>query len=132
MRKSLFAPLALTIAIAAVLLPATATGGKTGAEANEYVVLYAEGASLASARLVAERWPGLDEVKSALRGAGALAAVMSGSGSSVVGIAPSRAAGVRIREGLAERPWRTWLTRTVSGPVLGPAAARASWGVAKR
>lgn len=80
------------------------------------------------------RWPGLGEVKAALREAGALAAVMSGSGSSVIGIAPSRAAGGRIRARLAGRPWRTWVTRTVTGPALTveARAGRGAWGVAKR
>jgi len=92
-------------------------------------------------RAVAPRWPGLGEIKAALVAAGALGAVMSGSGPTVVGIAPSLAAARRIRAALAGRPWRCWVTRTVSGPALsvmgGPGTGRAarrgsSWGVAKR
>jgi len=90
----------------------------------------------AAARL----WPGLAEVKAAVLGAGALGAVMSGSGPTVIGVAPTSAAARRIQAGLAGRPWRTWVTRTVAGPTLvaaGEAAAtvatgRKAWGVAKR
>jgi 4-diphosphocytidyl-2-C-methyl-D-erythritol kinase len=63
-------------------------------------------------------WPELAEVKAALREAGCLGAVMSGSGPTVVGLAPSRAAARRIRDGLAARPWQVWATQTVSGPAL--------------
>jgi 4-diphosphocytidyl-2-C-methyl-D-erythritol kinase len=90
-------------------------------------------------------WPGLMEVKAALLEAGCLAALMSGSGPTVVGIAPSHRAALRIRDALAARPWRLWVTRTVtgaaltirrSGTVRGRADGRrrpvgASWGVAK-
>lgn len=90
---------------------------------------------------VARLWPGLAEVKAALLEAGALGAVMSGSGPTVIGVAPSPAAAAAIRETLAGRPWRVWATRTVAGPVLAvvrPGAADSSaagfraWGVAKR
>jgi 4-diphosphocytidyl-2-C-methyl-D-erythritol kinase len=91
-------------------------------------------------RAVAEQWPGLIEVKTALVEAGALGAVMSGSGPTVIGVAPSGAAARRIRSALAARPWRTWVTRTVAEPALtvragwvgGTARGVASWGVAKR
>src|SRR5581483_1491936 len=94
-------------------------------------------------RAAARLWPGLAEVKAALLEAGCLAAVMSGSGSAVVGIAPTARAACRIRDRLAGRPWRVWATRTVSGPALtigarertgdGPGArAQTTWGVAKR
>jgi 4-diphosphocytidyl-2-C-methyl-D-erythritol kinase len=89
----------------------------------------------AAARL----WPGLAEVKAALLGAGALGAVMSGSGPTVIGVAPSSAAARRIQAGLARRPWRTWATRTVAGAALsltgeaaGGARRQTAWGVAKR
>ena len=92
---------------------------------------------------VARLWPGLAEVKAALCDAGALAAVMSGSGPTVVGIARSRAAAARIQEALGRQPWRTWVTHTVTGPALSVvdervptgqdgSAARRRWGVAKR
>ncbi|MBI3458204.1 MAG: 4-(cytidine 5'-diphospho)-2-C-methyl-D-erythritol kinase [Candidatus Rokubacteria bacterium] len=93
-------------------------------------------------RAAAELWPGLADVKAALLGAGALGAVMSGSGPTVIGVAPSGTAARRILEALAERPWRTWVVRTVTGPALSIAReARGgrtqqrpvvSWGVAKR
>lgn len=90
--------------------------------------------------------PGLGDVKAALLDAGALGAVMSGSGPTVIGIAASRAAALRIRAALATGGgpgWSVWVARTVAGPVLsigdgedaGPAKARrqeAAWGVAKR
>jgi 4-diphosphocytidyl-2-C-methyl-D-erythritol kinase len=90
-------------------------------------------------------WPGLDEVKAALVGAGCIGALMSGSGPTVFGIAPSQRAALRIRDALGARPWRLWVARTVTGPVLtmrGDARARArsrgrrppartTWGVAK-
>ena len=76
--------------------------------------------------VVAGLWPELAEVKAALCQAGALAAVMSGSGPTVIGIAPSRTAALRIGEALAGRRWRTWVTRAVPGPALtiGRAGAR--------
>lgn len=92
------------------------------------------GLEAAAARL----WPGLGEVKTALQAAGCRAAVMSGSGPTVVGIAPSYRAAARIRDALGRRPWQVWATRTVSGPVLtvqqGGASrgGRTIWGVAKR
>lgn len=83
-------------------------------------------------------WPGLDEVKAALLEAGCRAAVMSGSGPSVLGIAPSQRAAEGVREALSRGPWRVWATRTVSGPVLavrrapGTRGGGGNWGVAKR
>jgi 4-diphosphocytidyl-2-C-methyl-D-erythritol kinase len=69
-------------------------------------------------RAAGRLWPGLGEVKAALLDAGCLAALMSGSGPTVVGIAPSHRAALRIRDRLGARPWRLWVTRTVTGPVL--------------
>ena len=95
------------------------------------------GLEVAAARL----WPALADVKAALLDAGALGAVMSGSGPTVVGVAPSMAAARRIRAALARHPWRIWVTRTVGGPALslgrgappdGAARGVTSWGVAKR
>jgi 4-diphosphocytidyl-2-C-methyl-D-erythritol kinase len=84
-------------------------------------------------------WPGFGAVKAALLGAGALGAVMSGSGPTVVGVAASLAAARRIAAALVSHPWRIWVTRTVPGPALtvtggGPARDRdpLAWGVAKR
>ena len=69
-------------------------------------------------RAAARLWPGLAEVKAALLEAGCLAALMSGSGPTVLGIAPSHRAALRIRDALGARPWRLWVTRTVTGPAL--------------
>jgi 4-diphosphocytidyl-2-C-methyl-D-erythritol kinase len=69
-------------------------------------------------RVVGSLWPGLAEVKGALVEAGCLGAVMSGSGPTVVGVAPSSRAARRIAERLQDRPWRLWVARTVSGPAL--------------
>jgi 4-diphosphocytidyl-2-C-methyl-D-erythritol kinase len=84
---------------------------------------------------VSTLWPGLAEIREALRAAGALGTVMSGSGPTVVGVLPSPAAARRTAGLLAGRPWRTWVTRTVGGPALafGPRRpAAVAWGVAKR
>jgi 4-diphosphocytidyl-2-C-methyl-D-erythritol kinase len=92
------------------------------------------GLEAAAARL----WPGLGEVKAALVEAGCRAALMSGSGPTVVGIAPSRRAAARIRGALDRGSWRVWTARTVAGPVLAmrpiPHDGRVgtTWGVAKR
>ncbi|HEV8672907.1 MAG TPA: 4-(cytidine 5'-diphospho)-2-C-methyl-D-erythritol kinase [Methylomirabilota bacterium] len=120
----------------------------SGAAVRALVDTLAGGARVVAARLVngleravTERWPGLLEVKAALLGAGALGAVMSGSGPTVVGVAASSAAARRVRAALAARPWRVWVTRTVAGPALTVISDRpagsakrsvASWGVAKR
>lgn len=113
---------------------------RRGAEAVAATVT--NGLERAAARL----WPGLGEVKAALLEAGCLAALMSGSGPTVLGIAPSHRAALRIRDALGARPWRLWVTRTVTGPALTirggrPAGGRpgtrprrtgTTWGVAKR
>jgi 4-diphosphocytidyl-2-C-methyl-D-erythritol kinase len=80
-------------------------------------------------RAATRLWPGLGEVKAALLEAGCLAALMSGSGPTVIGLAPSHRAALRIRDRLGARAWRLWVTRTVTGPVLTirhalPAGAR--------
>jgi 4-diphosphocytidyl-2-C-methyl-D-erythritol kinase len=96
-------------------------------------------------RAAARLWPGLAEVKAALLEAGCLAALMSGSGPTVLGIAPSHRAALRIRDRLSAKPWRLWVTRTVTGAALtiqgggtgrgrvarGQRGAGATWGVAK-
>ncbi len=69
-------------------------------------------------RAAARLWPGLAEVKAALMEAGCVAALMSGSGPTVFGIAPSHRAALRIRDALGGRQWRLWVARTVTGPVL--------------
>ena len=93
-------------------------------------------------RAAARLWPGLPEVKAALLEAGCLAALMSGSGPTVLGIASSHRAALRIRDRLAARPWRLWVTRTVTGTALTIQGGRGrvdrrqrgagvTWGVAK-
>jgi 4-diphosphocytidyl-2-C-methyl-D-erythritol kinase len=70
-------------------------------------------------RAAARLWPGLGEVKARLVEAGCLASVMSGSGSTVVGLAPSLAAARRVRDALAGGPgWRAWAGPAVVGPAL--------------
>jgi 4-diphosphocytidyl-2-C-methyl-D-erythritol kinase len=115
------------------------TALRRGAEAVAATVT--NGLERAAARL----WPGLADVKAALLEAGCLAALMSGSGPTVLGIAPSHRAALRIRDALGTRPWRLWVARTVTGPALtiaGGAPARGrpgaprrkvgtTWGVAK-
>ena len=119
-----------------------------GAAVRGLVAALASGPRAIAARLIngleqpaARLWPGLAEVKAALLEAGALGAVMSGSGPTVVGVAASGAEARRIRAALTGRPWRCWATRTVAGSALsvvrGEAAGEAkrrvaSWGVAKR
>lgn len=102
----------------------------SGARVRELAAALQDGVGALAARVfnglegaVAGLWPGLDDVKAALCEAGCLAAVMSGSGPTVVGIARSRAAAVRIRDSLVGRPWRTWVTRTVTGAALTIGAA---------
>jgi 4-diphosphocytidyl-2-C-methyl-D-erythritol kinase len=68
-------------------------------------------------RAAARLWPGLAEVKAALMEAGCVAALMSGSGPTVFGIAPSHRASLRIRDALGGRQRRLWVARTVTGPV---------------
>lgn len=118
----------------------------SGARVRALVAAWPAGAAAMARRVVngLERpastlWPGLADVKAALLDAGCLAAVMSGSGATVVGLAASHAAASRIRRTLVGRAWRTWATRTVAGPALSverPAAADSEggppWGVAKR
>jgi 4-diphosphocytidyl-2-C-methyl-D-erythritol kinase len=119
---------------------ALVTALRRGAEAVAASVT--NGLERAAGRL----WPGLPEVKAALLEAGCLAALMSGSGPTVFGIAPSHRAALRIRDALGARPWRLWVARTVTGPALtvrrrgGALRGRPSirrrkagttWGVAK-
>jgi 4-diphosphocytidyl-2-C-methyl-D-erythritol kinase len=73
--------------------------------------------------VVARLWPGLESVKAALRRAGTLGAVMSGSGPTVIGVAPSRRAALAVKAALAGHAWGVWVTRTVSGPPLSLAGA---------
>jgi 4-diphosphocytidyl-2-C-methyl-D-erythritol kinase len=62
---------------------------------------------------VARRHPEIDQMKSALRRAGALAAAMSGSGSTVFGLFQRRVDAVRAVERLSSSPWRVLLTESL-------------------
>ena len=77
-------------------------------------------------------WPGLGEAKAALVEAGCLGAVLSGSGPTVIGVAPSRAAVHRVMARLHGRPWRLWATQTVAGPALTVAVTGSAVGQRRR
>jgi 4-diphosphocytidyl-2-C-methyl-D-erythritol kinase len=62
---------------------------------------------------IARRHPEIDQMKSALRRAGALAASMSGSGSTVFGLFQRRIDAVRAVERLSSAPWRVLLTESL-------------------
>jgi 4-diphosphocytidyl-2-C-methyl-D-erythritol kinase len=62
---------------------------------------------------IARRYPEIDQMKSALRRAGALAAAMSGSGSTVFGLFQRRIEAVRAVERLSSAPWRVLLTESL-------------------
>jgi 4-diphosphocytidyl-2-C-methyl-D-erythritol kinase len=62
---------------------------------------------------IARRYPEIDQMKSALRRAGALAAAMSGSGSTVFGLFQRRIEAVRAVERLSSSPWRVVLTESL-------------------
>jgi 4-diphosphocytidyl-2-C-methyl-D-erythritol kinase len=61
--------------------------------------------------VVLPRVPEVRRAKEALLRAGCPAALMSGSGSAVFGLAPSEKEGKQIVRMLASRPWDVWLTR---------------------
>ncbi len=67
-------------------------------------------------------YPVVARIKSALLGAGALGAVMSGSGPTVVGVARSLEQAKQIRARLTRGAWSCWAVRTVSGPAIRVAA----------
>jgi len=63
--------------------------------------------------VVAARHPGIAEAVAALRGGGALLAMLSGSGSAVFGLFDDAGAASRAMAPLAARPgWRGWLSAT--------------------
>jgi 4-diphosphocytidyl-2-C-methyl-D-erythritol kinase len=64
--------------------------------------------------VVAARHPEVADAVGALRGAGAVHAMLSGSGSAVFGLFAETAAAAAAIAGLGHRPgWRSWLTTTV-------------------
>jgi 4-diphosphocytidyl-2C-methyl-D-erythritol kinase len=62
---------------------------------------------------VARHYPEIDQMKVALRRAGALAASMSGSGSTVFGLFQKRREAVHAVEHLSGAGWRVLLTESV-------------------
>ncbi|MBI2528564.1 MAG: 4-(cytidine 5'-diphospho)-2-C-methyl-D-erythritol kinase [Candidatus Rokubacteria bacterium] len=62
--------------------------------------------------------PAIRRMKSALLAAGALGAVMSGSGPTVFGVARSYDHARQIRGRVNRAGWSCWAVRTVSGPVI--------------
>lgn len=68
--------------------------------------------------VVEPAYPAIARIKSALLAAGALGAVMSGSGPSVVGVARSLDHAKQIRVRLTRGTWSSWSVRTVSGPAI--------------
>jgi len=68
--------------------------------------------------VVVPAYPVIARIKSALLGAGALGAVMSGSGPTMVGVARSLERARQIRARLTRGAWSCWAVRTVSGPAI--------------
>ena len=62
--------------------------------------------------------PDLARMRAALMAAGALGAVMSGSGPTVFGVARSFEQARQIRARLARGSWGCWAVRTISGPAV--------------
>jgi 4-diphosphocytidyl-2-C-methyl-D-erythritol kinase len=67
---------------------------------------------------VADVSPELIRMRAALVAAGALGAVMSGSGPTVFGVARSFEQARQIRTRLARGSWACWAVRSVSGPAV--------------
>jgi 4-diphosphocytidyl-2C-methyl-D-erythritol kinase len=62
---------------------------------------------------IARHHPEIDQMKTALRRAGALAAAMSGSGSTVFGLFQKRPEALAAVEGLRGSGWRVMLTESL-------------------
>lgn len=62
--------------------------------------------------------PEIPRMKAALLAAGALGAVMSGSGPTVVGLARSWEHARQIRRRVARASWECWAVRTLTGPAV--------------
>ena len=62
--------------------------------------------------------PAVTRIRAALVAAGALGAVMSGSGPTVFGVARSFEQARQIRARLSRASWACWAVRTVSGPAV--------------
>ena len=72
---------------------------------------------------VADVSPGLTRMRAALVAAGALGAVMSGSGPTVFGVARSFDQARQIRARLVRESWACWAVRSLSGPAVRMRAA---------
>ena len=68
--------------------------------------------------IVAPRVPAITRMKAALMAAGALGAVMSGSGPTVFGVARSLDHARAIRRRVNRAGWSCWAVRTMSGPAI--------------
>lgn len=68
--------------------------------------------------VVEPAYPVIGQMKAALVGAGALGAVMSGSGPTVLGLARSLDHARQIRRRVARGSWSCWSVRTVAGPAI--------------
>jgi len=67
---------------------------------------------------VAAMLPQIERMKAALKAAGALGTVMSGSGPTVFGVARSFEHARQIRARLTRVSWACWAVRTVGGPAV--------------
>lgn len=67
---------------------------------------------------VAPRHPEIERMKAALMAAGALGAMMSGSGPTVFGVARSFEHARQIRARLTRGSWECWAVRTLTGPAV--------------
>jgi 4-diphosphocytidyl-2-C-methyl-D-erythritol kinase len=101
------------------LIMALATGNSSSVAASLYNNLEPVVESLC---------PAVSSMKRALVEAGALGAVMSGSGPTVLGVARSYDHARQIRNRVARASWSCWAVRTLSGPAI----RIVRWGVAKR
>jgi 4-diphosphocytidyl-2-C-methyl-D-erythritol kinase len=68
--------------------------------------------------VVGRQHPRIGRMKAALAAAGALGAVMSGSGSTVVGVARSYEHARQIRSRVVRASWSCWAVRTLTGPAV--------------
>lgn len=82
---------------------------------------------------VTEIEPEIGRMKAALLAAGALGAVMSGSGPTVFGVARSFEHARQIRARLTRPSWECWAVRALGGPAVRfRRGGHLGWGVAKR
>lgn len=94
---------------ARALITALATGNSSSLAANLYNDLES---------VVEPLCPAVGQIKRALVEAGALGAVMSGSGPTVLGVARSFDHARQIRSRVSRGSWSCWAVRTLSGPAV--------------